>query len=72
VIGERFQTSAVAQPETIGELRCAVAAYAVGLGPSEAVSEAVKLAVSEALTNVVVHAYVNEQPRSDDPRSMGG
>jgi serine/threonine-protein kinase RsbW len=62
VIGERFQTSAIAQPQAVGELRRAVAAYAKALGASEAASEAVKLAVSEALTNVVVHAYVNEQP----------
>jgi len=60
--GERLERHALADPQAVGELRREVAAYATQLGAGDAVREAVMLAVSEALTNVVVHAYVDRDP----------
>ena len=47
-----------AVPESVPELRTAVCDYARRAGASANVIEQVRLAVSEALTNVVLHAYV--------------
>jgi serine/threonine-protein kinase RsbW len=52
---------APAEPGAIGQLRREVVAYAAQVGADEAVREALRLAVSEALTNVVVHAYDGER-----------
>jgi serine/threonine-protein kinase RsbW len=52
----------LAQPRGIPELRHQVVAFARKVGASEAVGDAVRLAVSEALTNVVVHAYDGGEP----------
>jgi anti-sigma regulatory factor (Ser/Thr protein kinase) len=49
-------------PSSVGELRRHAAAFAVGQGASEAMTDAVELAVSEAVTNVVIHAYVGREP----------
>ena len=46
-----------ATADSVSRLRRAVAEFAYGHGASDRVLEAVNLAVSEALTNVVVHAY---------------
>ena len=62
VSAERLERHALAHPEAVGELRREVAAYAKQLGAGGEVREAVMLAVSEALTNVVVHAYADRDP----------
>jgi serine/threonine-protein kinase RsbW len=54
----RFRRQAPARPEEIAPLRTAVWRLAIELGASERVGDAVRVAVSEALTNVVMHAYV--------------
>jgi serine/threonine-protein kinase RsbW len=59
---ERFEIRALAQPEAIAVLRTALVRYAEGVGADVEVSEAVQLAVSEALTNVVLHAYLGAEP----------
>jgi serine/threonine-protein kinase RsbW/stage II sporulation protein AB (anti-sigma F factor) len=60
--GERVCTTAVARPEAVGELRREMAQYAEQAGASQVACEAVALAVSEAVTNVVMHAYVGRAP----------
>ena len=45
--------------ENVGRMRRAVTHFAAGHGASERSLDSVTLAVSEALTNVVVHAYRN-------------
>jgi serine/threonine-protein kinase RsbW/stage II sporulation protein AB (anti-sigma F factor) len=62
VAGERLRRTALARPQAVGELRREVAAYAKELGASNTAREAVALAVSEALTNAVVHAYLGQEP----------
>lgn len=57
-----FVRSEPATAEAVGRLRRAVVDYAQTVGASEATSDAVRLTVSEALTNVVVHAYVGREP----------
>ncbi len=47
----------VAEPGSVGPARRAVADFAVGAGALDALAADVALAVSEAVTNVVVHAY---------------
>ncbi len=59
---ERLMRSEPATAEAVGRLRQAVVEYAEGIGASEATSDAVRLTVSEALTNVVAHAYVGREP----------
>jgi len=49
--------SLVATADSVGRLRRAVTKFAARHGASDRSLEAVNLAVSEALTNVVVHAY---------------
>ncbi len=52
-----------ASPRSVGRLRRAVAALAGSSGASDHQCAAIALAVSEALNNVVVHAYVGyDQP----------
>ena len=46
----------------VGELRREVVTYARSAGASDDTCDAVALAVSEAVTNVVRHAYLGEQP----------
>lgn len=46
-----------AVPESIAELRRAISAFAYRAGANRAVVADIALAVSEAATNVVVHAY---------------
>jgi serine/threonine-protein kinase RsbW len=53
----RLTLQAPAAPEAIGQLRHRVVAYAAEIGVNEAARDAIGLAVSEALTNIVVHAY---------------
>lgn len=54
----RFERRVIAHPEHVGLLRTAVVRHAVRLGASPEVCEDLRLAVSEALTNVVQHAYL--------------
>jgi stage II sporulation protein AB (anti-sigma F factor) len=49
-----------ARPENVGLLRLAAATFAAGLPFSLPEVEELKVAVSEAATNVVVHAYPGE------------
>lgn len=46
-----------ARPESVAAVRAAVCEFAARMGASPATVDAVRLAVSEAATNVVVHAY---------------
>lgn len=50
-----------AEPRSVAEARNAVAEYAAAAGASQTQLDAIRLAVSEAVTNAVVHAY------RDDP-----
>lgn len=61
-LAEHLNLRARAQPPAIPELRRQVVAYAEQLGASEPVRDAIRLAVSEALTNAVVHAYIGREP----------
>jgi serine/threonine-protein kinase RsbW len=54
----RLQQSLTARAENVAPLRRAVVAYAASQGASEPQREDIALAVSEALNNAVVHAYV--------------
>src|SRR4051812_41691360 len=51
-----------ADPGSIGDLRRSLAAFARIAGASEAVVIDVQLAVSEAATNCVLHAFVDREP----------
>lgn len=51
-----------ATPESVPLLRQAAAAYAQDLGAPASVVASVQLAVSEAVTNVIMHAYVDAEP----------
>lgn len=59
---ERFERRALAQAEAIAILRTALVRYARSLGADAEACESVQLAVSEALTNVVMHAYLGAAP----------
>lgn len=52
----------LAQAEAIAALRTALVRHASALGANAEVCDAVRLAVSEALTNVVMHAYLGAEP----------
>jgi serine/threonine-protein kinase RsbW len=50
-------------PEAVPTLRRAAVEFASGVGAEAAVVDGVRLAVSEAVTNVILHAYPDrEQP----------
>jgi serine/threonine-protein kinase RsbW len=59
---EHFLRSEPATADSVGRLRRAVADFAEAIGASVATCDAVRLTVSEALTNVVTHAYVGREP----------
>ena len=48
-------------PDSVPVARRELAAFAAGLGASEEQVEAVRLAASEAITNVVMHAYPGDR-----------
>lgn len=52
--------SLLATPEVIPRLRHAIADYALAVGIQGAQLDGVRLAVSEAVSNVVLHAYEDE------------
>lgn len=62
MVANRFETEAVALPPAIPQLRHEIVGYAESLGAPRAVLEGLQLAVSEALTNVVEHAYLGCSP----------
>lgn len=62
MVDTRFETQALALPPAIPQLRHEVIRYAESLGAQPDTLESLQLAVSEALTNVVVHAYVGREP----------
>ena len=49
-------------PSTVGSMRRHVAAFALASGVSEDVTHAIELAVSETVSNAVIHAYVGREP----------
>jgi serine/threonine-protein kinase RsbW len=51
-------------PSTVGQMRHRAAAFALAAGAPEEVTHAVALAVSEVVTNAVVHAYAGREPGS--------
>ena len=62
-------------PATVGEMRRRAAAFASAMGASDEMIHAVALAVSENVTNAVIHAYAGSEPgqvsvrcRADDDR----
>lgn len=59
---ERMVRRIPASPEAVARLRTDVVKHARDLGVDREVCEALRLAVSEALTNIVVHAYVDREP----------
>ncbi len=56
---DQFEQVAPAVPESVGELRRALSDYSRGLGVSDDVINGLQLAVSEAISNAVVHAFVD-------------
>ena len=50
-----------AAPEAVAAVRHGISAYAAGLGANEDTVADIALAVTEAATNVVVHAYVDHE-----------
>lgn len=62
MVAETLNLRVPAEATAIAPVRHEVVGYAEQLGAGEAVRDAVRLAVSEALTNVVMHAYPGRQP----------
>jgi anti-sigma regulatory factor (Ser/Thr protein kinase) len=60
----RLEMTADARPECVPPLRNVAASYAGEMGLSDAQIYAVKMCVSEAVTNVVEHAYPESDPGS--------
>jgi serine/threonine-protein kinase RsbW len=65
--GLQLSESYPATPESVGRVRGALANLAAALGAGQDQLDSIKLAVSEAVTNVVCHAY----PRSAGARRTG-
>lgn len=63
--GEGLSASYPSQAESVAAIRAAVVDFAARHGASPATLDAVRLAVSEAATNVVVHAYRDERARGE-------
>jgi PAS domain S-box-containing protein len=57
----RWHREVAAEPVVVGELRRGVAAFARAHGAGEDVVENVMLAVSEAVTNAIIHAFVGRE-----------
>lgn len=57
--------SVPATPASVGQLRHAVATFASGLGVPDPPLSSVRLAVSEAVTNVVIHSYREQSSPGD-------
>ena len=61
-MSQRFNETRPATAESVPLLRTAVADFLFAAGTVETLVQTVKLAVSEALTNVVLHAYPEGDP----------
>ncbi len=61
MIGELSETW-VAEPSAVPRARAAVVALARSVGATQEALDDVRLAISEAVTNVVVHAYIGMPP----------
>jgi serine/threonine-protein kinase RsbW len=59
---QTFEETRPATAESVPALRTAVADFLAAAGTIESMVQTVKLAVSEALTNVVLHAYPDGAP----------
>jgi serine/threonine-protein kinase RsbW len=57
-----FEETRAATADSVPALRSAVAAFLAAAGTLDTMVQTVKLAVSEALTNVVLHAYPDDAP----------
>lgn len=62
MVADRFTSCALARPDEVGRLRREIAGYVENMGAPESVVDEVRVAVSEALANVVLHAYVGRAP----------
>jgi anti-sigma regulatory factor (Ser/Thr protein kinase) len=60
--GSEAAWSLPAVPSSVGQMRRRAAAFASAVGASVEMTEAVALAVSETVTNAVIHAYVEREP----------
>jgi len=60
-----------AVPEAVSEMRHRAAEYATAMGASDEINHAVALAVSEVVTNAVVHAYAGKDPGQVSLRCRG-
>src|SRR5690349_23763256 len=49
-------------PSSVAQLRARAAQFAAAAGASEEMTGAIELAVSETVTNAVLHAYVGREP----------
>jgi anti-sigma regulatory factor (Ser/Thr protein kinase) len=58
----RLEKQALARPEALAPLRNAIWRHALALGACAELGNAIRLAVGEALANVVMHAYVGMEP----------
>lgn len=56
-VNETFSVTYDAEPESVAIARAEASTFAVRVGGSPALVDSVKLAVSEAVTNAVLHAY---------------
>ena len=61
VLGEALNESYPAVPESVPLVRRALTAVAAGAGASGDRLDEIRLAVSEALSNAVIHAYRNDE-----------
>jgi anti-sigma regulatory factor (Ser/Thr protein kinase) len=60
-----------AVPSSVGPMRRRAGAFALAAGASEEMTHAVELAVSETVTNAVIHAYVGREPGRVSVRCQG-
>ena len=58
----RWEQDFVAEPVHVAEARRAVSAYAASIGVPDEIVRDIALAVSEAATNAVIHAFVGREP----------
>lgn len=61
----RLQHRLPARPDSVAQLRRAVTSYALHNGASQRQREDIALAVSEAISNAVLHAYVGRDRPGD-------
>lgn len=56
-----MESQALARPENLAPLRTAIWGHALAVGASAELGHAIRLAVGEALANIVMHAYVGRE-----------